>query len=263
MIHPTNSARRPILRGVRTFFGQLFRREPAQSLPASDSAPVDPNWFYPFDRTFRDEDLEQNAHRNAVGGMWDEIGQWQFELLVQQGLQPTDHFLDVGCGALRGGIHFIRHLETGHYCGIDINASMIDKGAPLELTRAGLTDRGATLLCDGTFDVAKFGRKFDVALAQSVFTHININLIQRCLANVAGVLAPGGRFFATYFDAPQAIPLEPIPRGTRLLSYSDSNPFHYHTSLFEYLINTLPLRMECLGTCGHARGQSVLVFHRT
>lgn len=263
MIQPAQPPRRSYLHGVRSFFGNLFGREPAAPSEAPEGTPVDQTWFYPFDRTFREEDLEKNAHRSAVGGMWEEIGKWQFDLLHSRGLKTTDRFLDVGCGALRGGIHFIRHLEPGHYCGIDVNASLIEKGAPLELQRAELTDRGAKLLCDGMFDVAKFGRTFDVALAQSVFTHVNINQIQRCLANVADVLAPGGRFFATYFDSPRPIQLEPLPQAARLQSHSDSNPFHYHTSLFEYLIETLPLRMETLGTCDHPRGQSVLVFHRT
>ena len=27
--------------------------------------------------------------------------------------------IDIGCGALRGGVHFVRHLDPGHYFGMD------------------------------------------------------------------------------------------------------------------------------------------------
>ncbi len=46
----------------------------------------------------------------AVGGMWDKVGVLQFDFLMKQGLQSHYALLDVGCGSLRGGIHFIKYL---------------------------------------------------------------------------------------------------------------------------------------------------------
>jgi len=57
------------------------------------------------------------AHWGAVGGLWREIGQLQFRLMVDEGLTPRHRLLDVGCGSMRGGVHFIRHLDAGHYVG--------------------------------------------------------------------------------------------------------------------------------------------------
>ncbi len=39
----------------------------------------------------------------AVGGLWDEIGQLQFDFLRAKGLLPRHKLLDFGCGSLRGG----------------------------------------------------------------------------------------------------------------------------------------------------------------
>ena len=34
-------------------------------------------------------------YKKAVGGMWQEIGELQFNFLLSQGLKPTDYFLDI------------------------------------------------------------------------------------------------------------------------------------------------------------------------
>ncbi len=53
------------------------------------------------------------------------MGELQFKFLVGWGLRPGDFLLDVGCGCLRGGVHFVRYLEAGHYFGIDVNSSLL------------------------------------------------------------------------------------------------------------------------------------------
>ncbi len=54
------------------------------------------------------EEIEAKAHRNFVGGSWDELGQLQFEFLKKSGLGAEHKLLDIGCGCLRGGIHFVK-----------------------------------------------------------------------------------------------------------------------------------------------------------
>lgn len=55
------------------------------------------------------------GHRSYVGGCWDEIGKLQFDFMLKEGLKPEHYFLDVACGSLRAGLHFIPYLEVGHY----------------------------------------------------------------------------------------------------------------------------------------------------
>jgi SAM-dependent methyltransferase len=94
--------------------------------------------------------------RRRVGGRWGEIGMLQFEFLREQGLQPEHATLDLGCGVLRGGLHFVRYLDPGNYYGIDSSSDMV-AGARQELAQANLQSRLAHLRVTEKFDV-DFGR---------------------------------------------------------------------------------------------------------
>jgi SAM-dependent methyltransferase len=208
-----------------------------------------------------DAEIAQKVHRDFVGGMWDEIGQLQFDFLRSRGLAPRHRLLDVGCGALRGGLHFIRFLETGHYYGTDMNASLI-KAAYAELKKAGLEGRQPHLLLDEKFNFARLGTSFHFAIAHSLFTHLSMNSIERCLVNIAGVLEPGARFYATYFESPRTHHLDRIQHPGGIVTYSDADPYHYPFPLFQYLLTDLPLAVNNIGPWGHPRSQHMLEFSR-
>jgi len=216
----------------------------------------------PYARELTDAQIAAGLHRGAVGGRWEEIGRWQFDLMLSLGLQSHHRLLDVGCGALRGGLHFIRYLEPANYFGLDINASLVKAGQEVELPRAGLVERRPHLLVSQDFEFSKFGATFPYALAVSVFTHLPINLIESCLIRLSEVLEPGGRFYATYFEASSRHTLGPVSYADGIATYNDRDPFHYHFSWFEFLVTDLPLRVRNLGDCGHVRSQHVLEFVR-
>src|ERR1700682_2262588 len=98
-----------------------------------------------YARQLSNAEIDAKEHRDLVGGLWEEIGTLQFEYLKGRGLRPSHRLLDLGCGALRGGLHFIRYLSAGNYYGIDVNASLIEAGKR-ELIEAGLVDRKPNLL---------------------------------------------------------------------------------------------------------------------
>jgi len=177
---------------------------------------------------------------------------------------PRHRLLDIGCGALRGGIHFIRYLDPGNYYGVDLNASLIQAAREVELVEAGLVDRNPPLLVDDSFAFGRFGANFQMALAHSLFTHLPVNSIERCLVNVAASLEPGGRFYATYFEAPMPHHVAPMAHpGLMEMTHSDRNPYHYHFSLFPFLTTGLPMAVRNIGPWGHPRGQHMLEFVRT
>src|SRR5215475_1365402 len=182
-------------------------------------------------------------HRRTVRGtdaFWDSLGKLQLDYLVEQGLKPEHYVLDVGCGPLRAGVHFIGYLESGHYAGVDKRGDTLDRAREVELPRYGLEDKAPQLLVNGGFEFSKLGRKFDYAIAQSVFTHLPLNAILRCLVEMEKVLAPDGRFYATIYENPQGKTyLGEIQQSERVVSYYDRDKYHYDLDT---------LRAVCEGT---------------
>lgn len=201
-------------------------------------------------------------HRDAVGGAWDEIGQLQLRFLVERGLRPHHRLLDIGCGSLRAGIHFVDYLERNHYFGTDLSESLLDAGYTVELSEAGKQKlpRG-NLICNGDFVFDWAQVKFDFAIAQSVFTHLPLAYFRTCLERLTAVMQPGGMFFATLFDVPETHPLdEPFTQRHGRETHRDADPYHAHVSDVVRLCDDLPWRPSWIGEWGHPRFQRIIQF---
>jgi len=210
--------------------------------------------------------VKDKFHRDFIGGMWDELGKLQVDFLIDHGLRPEMRFLDVGCGCLRAGIHLVRYLETGNYYGLDMNNSLLRAGYDVELPKAGIQAKlpESNLLHEKHFRASRLGVEFDMAIAQSVFSHLPLNHIRLCLLELAKCMAPGGVFFATYFNVPDGYQIEHSvthsPGGVE--TFADQDPYHYTIDDCRWLINDLPWELTDIGEWGHPRGQSMLAFTR-
>jgi SAM-dependent methyltransferase len=206
------------------------------------------------------KEIKNGDHRQFTGGLWEEIGLLQFDFLKKQGLLPEHRFLDVGCGSLRGGIHFIQYLNTGNYFGLDVNASLIEAGK-LELAAINCIEKQPNLLVNDKFEFSKFGVQLDFALAFSVFSHLFSNQIGRCLVEVEKVLNPQGAFFATFFQAPSPLYLPNINHQPgNMTSKLDSDPFHYSIDEIQLLAKHAGLKAELVAGWEHPRAQKMICF---
>ena len=209
--------------------------------------------------------IEKDGHRFVIGDMWDEMGRLQFEFTKSRGLRPDHKMLDLGCGALRGGVEFVAYLDPGNYYGLDINQSLLDAGYDIELAKLGLQDRmpRGNLICRDDFDAASLGVSFDIVIAQSVFTHVPLEDVARALRATAPVVKPGGVFYATFFEAPETEELAAeVPRSGRRPTYRDKNPFHQRPSDLERAADPAFWRFEYIGEWGHPREQKMAMFER-
>jgi SAM-dependent methyltransferase len=219
-----------------------------------------------YAKPFTEEQLVAGKHRGRAGGLWQRMGALQLDYLVSQGMQPNARLLDVGCGPLRAGVRFVEYLEPGNYYGVDVNESLLQVGYDVELPQKmrhklprdhlRVTDR---FDCD-------FGVRFDFAIAQSLFTHIPLNDIRLCLYRVAAQMNPGGRFFATFFEAAPGFPVDGIldegvekKRG----KYGERNPFWYWPGDLEWAASFGPWRFRYIGDWNHPRNQKMVEFVRT
>ncbi len=160
---------------------------------------------------------------------WVELQALQYDYLRAAGASADSVVLDVGCGPLRLGSRLIPDLTAGWYYGIDINGETLAIGRDV-LDRLGVSADRVTLIESTDFDVAAIDRPVDFAIANSVFSHLNLNSIARCLLNVAEVLRPGAALHATYFDvsldrwnSPQSF----VNFGREFPTYPRRDPYHY------------------------------------
>lgn len=142
--------------------------------------------------------IRELGHREYVGGRWEEIGRLQFEFLVQQGLKPHHCLLDIACGSLRGGTHFIHYLQIGNYLGIDKERKLIELGIEQELKQGTYKEKKPEFVVSDRFEFQKFSKKPDFSIAQSLFTHLKEEDIGLCLQNLRRFVERGHVFFATF-----------------------------------------------------------------
>jgi len=213
------------------------------------------------------QQVKLGTHRQLVGGMWEQIGALQLAFMKKIGLRPDDLLLDVGCGCLRGGVKFVEYLNRDNYFGIDISQSLLNAGYDQEISaNEGLVAKlpRQNLRCVDTFDAASFGKEFDYAIAQSVFTHLTLNSIRQCLENLPRVIKLNGKFCATYFRIADGQP-SGLPQQNRfgVVTYGYKDPYHYRVADFQHLIRGLPWAIEDELEWDHPRGQRMLVFSKT
>lgn len=196
--------------------------------------------------------VRMRGHREYVGGHWDEIGQLQFDFLVAQGLRPQHVLLDIACGALRLGVKAIPYLEPGHYLGIEKERSLIRAGLEQELPPELRRQKRPRLLCDGRFRFWRFRQPLDVAIAQSLFTHLPPDLIGLCLQRLRPCLKPGGVFYATFHQVAEERLNPAVPH--------DHGYFAYTGRQMEAFGRQQGFQPQIIGDWGHPRGQRMIAY---
>lgn len=196
--------------------------------------------------------IDELGHRDFVGGLWEEIGRLQFDFLVDQGLRPEHVLVDIACGALRGGVHFIPYLERGHYLGLDKHEELVQRGIREELDERLLAEREPEFVIADDFAFDRFSKRPDFALAQSLFTHLSATDIKLCLRRLRDVAQPGCRFYATFFeaDAPAVNP----PSSASTLNFA------YTRSEMEELGDNTGWASTYIGDWRHPRNQQMMLY---
>jgi cyclopropane fatty-acyl-phospholipid synthase-like methyltransferase len=209
--------------------------------------------------------VSAGAHREAIGGMWDEIGALQLDFLRANGLRPQSRLLDIGCGSLRLGVRAVEYLEAGNYWGTDLNESLLNAGWEKEIVPAGLAHKlpRGNLVVDADFTFAGVPRAFDFAMAQSVFTHLPLNHMRLCLINLAAHIEGACTFFATAFIAPEGALANPCRHQPgNITTHPHRDPYHYAVADLAYAASGTSWQVEFLGDWAHPRNQKIARFRK-
>jgi len=190
--------------------------------------------------------------RGYVGGLWDELGDLQFKFLLGRGLRPEHVLLDIACGSLRLGHRVIPYLDTGNYLGIDIKEDLIEHGKTVEIGDDLYRIKQPEFVISGLFEFEKFSKRPDTAIAQSLFTHLTLDDIALCLANLATYRKDHTVFYATFneIDAPVDNPSESHSHGY----------FRYTRTQMEQIGTDTGWKMDYIGDWKHPRNQKMVQY---
>ena len=129
--------------------------------------------------------------------------------------------------------------------------------------RAGVEEKKPKLLANGAFEFGKLGRTFDYAIAQSVFTHLPLNNIMRCLVEMAPRAEPRAAVLRDDLREParEAVPRRHRAVGAGRLTTTATS------STTTWTRSTSPaegtgLTMSYEGDFGHPDNQKMVVFVR-
>ncbi|HKB78384.1 MAG TPA: class I SAM-dependent methyltransferase [Thermoanaerobaculia bacterium] len=158
-----------------------------------------------------DRELPPLRLRFVGGGDFRETGRELTDLLVSAGgLRRSDRVLDIGCGVGRVAIPLAAYLDPGaSYDGFDVVRRGIRwcernitprhpnfRFHHVDVSSSEYRTRGSAA---SAFRFPFADASFDFAFATSVFTHLVAHETRRYIEETARVLAPGGRFLATFF----------------------------------------------------------------
>lgn len=199
--------------------------------------------------------LRRRGYRGYVGGnsgQWERIGKLQFDFLVSQGLRPSHVLLDIACGSLRAGRHFIPWLDPGHYLGLDVERDLIDAGLANELSADDVSERRPEFVVSDCFEFSKFSKSADFAIANSLFTHLVPADIVRCFSNFADYAGERAVLFGTFFISAQ--------RHANPTASDAHQGFFYTRDEIDAMAKASGLTATYVGDWGHPRGQKMVMF---
>ncbi len=179
-------------------------------------------------RPLGENELKNHSFKSLLGGgseHWNQRGRAQLDFMIAFGLSPGAMFLDIGCGPLRAGIHFIEYLGDGCYGGIDFNTSFIQLGRNI-IASEGLSQKRPQLTVVNEFKVSGQLSGFDLGLAFSVLNHCDIADRTNFLRNIPAAFNTGARIYvshAGWFNSQYH--LAPELSVTRVLSRGDAPHF--------------------------------------
>ncbi|KAM3378295.1 hypothetical protein P3S68_010708 [Capsicum galapagoense] len=146
-------------------------------------------------------ELLVEQHHSNYGEPW-AGGRDVFEFLAESAhVTPNSQVLEIGCGTLRVGLHFIRYLNPEHFHCLERDELSLMAAFRYELPSQGLLHKRPLIVRGEDMDFSKFGSgtMYDLIYASAVFLHIPDKLVWFGLERLASKLKPlEGRIFVSH-----------------------------------------------------------------
>jgi SAM-dependent methyltransferase len=151
---------------------------------------------------------EQYRLETLVGpkNCWNELQQYQFNLLTQLGLTPHHTLLDIGCGPLTVGLKLIPYLEAGNYVGLDVRPAPLIEGYKL-IAKGSLVHKNPTLLLSDSFGKGSIpGRRFDYIWMSQLSCHLTDAQMRDLFEQANARMTPDAVLLFDIMDPAIAVP---------------------------------------------------------
>ncbi|KAA3472800.1 Ribosomal RNA small subunit methyltransferase A [Gossypium australe] len=146
-------------------------------------------------------ELLVEEHHSNYGEPW-AGGRDVFEFLAESSrLTANSRVLEIGCGTLRVGLHFIRYLKPEHFHCLERDELSLMAAFRYELPSQGLLHKRPLIVRGEDMDYAKFGSDvmYDLIYASAVFLHMPDKLVWVGLERLVSRLKPyDGRIFVSH-----------------------------------------------------------------
>ncbi|XP_021773074.1 uncharacterized protein LOC110737032 [Chenopodium quinoa] len=145
-------------------------------------------------------ELLVEEHHSNYGEPW-AGGRDVFEFLAESAhLSPDAQVLEIGCGTLRVGLHFIRYLKPEHFHCLERDELSLMAAFRYELPSQGLLHKRPIIVKGEDMDFSRFGSEvtYDLIYASAVFLHMPDKLVWVGLERLASKLKPDGRIFVSH-----------------------------------------------------------------
>nr|XP_010938754.1 uncharacterized protein LOC105057762 [Elaeis guineensis] len=146
-------------------------------------------------------ELLVEEHHSNYGEPW-AGGRDVFEFLTNAvALVPSDLVLEIGCGTLRVGLHFIRYLDPARFHCLERDELSLMAALRYELPSQGLLHKRPHILRGDDMDFTRFGDgiSYDLIYASAVFLHMPDALVWVGLERLVERLKPQkGRIFVSH-----------------------------------------------------------------
>uniref|UniRef100_A0A1J3DRT2 Methyltransferase type 12 domain-containing protein n=1 Tax=Noccaea caerulescens TaxID=107243 RepID=A0A1J3DRT2_NOCCA len=146
-------------------------------------------------------ELLVEEHHSNYGEPW-AGGRDVFEFLAEAAqLKPNARVLEIGCGTLRVGLHFIRYLNPGNFHCLEKDELSLMAALRYELPSQGLLHKRPLIVRGEDMEFSKFGSDvaYDLIYASAVFLHMRDELVWIGLERLVEKLKPyKGRIFVSH-----------------------------------------------------------------
>lgn len=168
------------------------------------------------------------------------------------------------------GIKLIDFLDKYNYYGQDVNPYLVKMGLEQEVPKYNLQEKinkkNFSISADFTLSFEE-DVKFDMAISQSVFTHLPINHLYFCLLKLKNYFLKNSKFFVSFWLIPEESNLcDNFVWSDGLVTSHISDTYHYKKSQIESIILNSPINQywDCsyIGNWNHPVNQKMFCFIR-